>query len=56
MLLDQVTQSGGSVSKRELDERAQQVATQLAQRGVLTRCRVKGKLIYKLCEPDIWRI
>lgn len=56
VLLDQIHTAGGEILKRDLDERSQQVATQLTQRDVLTRARVQGKLMYKLPHTDIWRI
>jgi UDP-N-acetylglucosamine transferase subunit ALG13 len=56
LLLDLIKNQGGSMYKKHMDERQQQVAVNLTQRSVLTRVRSQGKLMYQLCEPHIWRI
>jgi hypothetical protein len=56
LLLDQISAAPGHMFKKDLDERSQQVARDLTQRSVLTRHTQDGKLVYKLCDPNIWRI
>lgn len=56
ILLDRLSASDQGVFKHDLEPREQQVAKELTQRGVLTRIKQSGKLMYKLCEPNIWRI
>jgi hypothetical protein len=45
------------ILKRQLTEREQVLASELAHKGVLTRCSHQGKLAY--CKPlvqHVWRI
>jgi ribose 1,5-bisphosphokinase PhnN len=55
-LLDKF-QTHEHILKRQLTEREQVLASELTQRGVLTRCEVDRKLAYCLPNPNqIWRI
>lgn len=56
LLLDNMKVSQNRMFKKDMDERSQQVARNLTQRSVLTRHTQDGKLVYKLCDPHIWRI
>lgn len=56
LLLDKISDNQGEILKHKLEDREAQVAKELVQRGVLTRVKQDGKLVYKLCDPHIWRI
>jgi hypothetical protein len=55
-LIELLQKSKGSMPKRKMDERQQQLAVDLVKRSVLTRAQEDGKIIYSLPPNDIWRI
>lgn len=56
MVIELIQQNHGLIHKRQLDERQQQVASDLVKRDVLTRTREQGRICYRLPSDPIWRI
>jgi hypothetical protein len=57
ILVKNIEHNGGSVLKSMMDERERIVARGLVNKGVLTRRKKSGKLVYALQKADqLWRI